>query len=59
MIIKGTSSDRAAIAELKYNLSKLQVMVDVYVNSINTQNAVEGEYSFEIKCVLKEVEWYE
>lgn len=56
MIIKGTSSDRAAIAELKYNLSKLQVMADVYVNSINTQNAVEGEYSFEIKCVLKEVE---
>lgn len=56
IIIKGTSNDRIKIAELKHNLSKLSIMSDVYVNSINTQNAVEGEYSFDIKCVLKEVE---
>jgi type IV pilus assembly protein PilN len=55
IIIKGISTDRAAMAELKHNLSNLLVMQDVYVNSIDTQSAVEGEYSFEIKCVLKDV----
>lgn len=53
--IKGTSTDRVAVAELKHNLSKLSIMKDVYVNSIDTQGAVEGEYSFDIKCVLKDV----
>jgi type IV pilus assembly protein PilN len=56
VFIKGTSTDRSAVAQFKYNLSKLTVMTDVYVNYINTQNAVEGEYSFDIKCLLKEVE---
>lgn len=53
--IKGTSTNREAVAELKHNLSKLPIMSDVYVNSINTQSAVEGAYSFDIKCVLKDV----
>ena len=53
--IKGTSTNREAVAELKHNLSKLPIMSDVYVNSIDTQSAVEGEYSFDIKCVLKDV----
>lgn len=56
IVLKGTSTDRIGVAELQHNLSKLQVMTDVYVSSIATQNAVEGEYSFDIKCVLKEVE---
>jgi type IV pilus assembly protein PilN len=30
-------------------------MKDVYVNSIDTNGAVEGSYSFDIKCVLKDV----
>ena len=53
--IKGISTDRTAVAELKHNLSELPIMKDVYVNSIDTQSAVEGEYSFDIKCVLKDV----
>jgi len=56
IVLKGTSTDRLGIAELQHNLSKLSLMTDVYVSSISTQNAVEGEYSFDIKCVLKEVE---
>lgn len=56
IVLKGTSTDRIGVAELQHNLSKLPVMTDVYVSSIATQNAVEGEYSFDIKCVLKEVE---
>lgn len=56
VIIKGITTDRAAVAELKHNLSNLSRIADVYVNSIETKEAVEGEYSFEIKCVLKDVE---
>lgn len=56
IIMKGTSTDRVGVAELQHNLSKLSEVTVVYVSSINTQNAVEGEYSFDIKCVLKEVE---
>ena len=54
--IQGVSVDRTGVAELEYNLSKLPIMGDVYVNSINTQSALEGAYSFDIKCVLKDVE---
>jgi type IV pilus assembly protein PilN len=54
--IKGTSSNREAVAELKHNLNELPIMSNVYVNSIDTQSAVKGEYSFDIKCVLKDVE---
>jgi type IV pilus assembly protein PilN len=53
--ISGVSKNRTAIAELQYNLKKLSIMSDVYVNSIDTQSAVDGEYSFDIKCVLKGV----
>lgn len=55
--IKGISADRTSIAELEHNLSELPIMKDVYVNSIDTQSSAEGgEYSFDIKCVLKDVE---
>ncbi len=53
--IKGISTERSAVAELEHNLSSLPIMDNVYVNSIDTQSAVEGEYSFDIKCVLKDV----
>ena len=56
IIMKGISTDRLGVAELQHNLSKLSEVTDVYVSTINTQNAVDGEYSFDIKCVLKEVE---
>ena len=54
IIIDGISSNRESIAELKHNLSELYEMENVYVNSINNKDAVLGEYSFNIKCVLKE-----
>lgn len=54
--IKGVSTSRSAVAELKHNLSSLPKMQDVYVNSIDNLGAVEGEYSFDIKCMLKDVE---
>ncbi|MBC2455835.1 PilN domain-containing protein [Clostridium beijerinckii] len=54
--IKGVSTNRSAVAELKHNLSSLPRMQDVYVNSIDNSGAVEGEYSFDVKCMLKDVE---
>lgn len=56
ILIKGISTNRTAVAELKHNLSKLSNMQDVFVSAIDTDEAVEGEYSFELKCVLKDVE---
>lgn len=57
ILIKGVSTDRTAIAELKHNLNALSNMHDVYVNSISrTNSSTETEYSFDIKCVLKDVE---
>lgn len=54
--IKGISSDRTSIAELKHNLSDLPLMEDVYVSTIDNKDTSNGEYSFDIKCVLKDVE---
>jgi type IV pilus assembly protein PilN len=54
--IKGTSTGRTPIAELEHNLNELPIIENVYVNSIDAQGSTEGEYSFDIKCVLKDVE---
>lgn len=54
--LQGVSTNRTAVAELKYNLSNLEELDSVYVNSINNSGAVDGEYSFDIKCVLKDVD---
>lgn len=53
--IQGVSTNRVAVAELEHNLKKLNNMQDVYVNSIDNSGAVENNYSFDIKCVLKDV----
>lgn len=54
--IQGTSTNRKSIAELQHNLKELSNMDDVFVSSIDNSGAVQGEYSFEIKCVLKDVD---
>ncbi|OOM71677.1 PilN domain-containing protein [Clostridium sp. BL-8] len=54
--IKGTTTNRKAVSELEHNLRELPIMEDVYVNSIEPKTSVEEEYSFDIKCVLKDVE---
>lgn len=54
--LKGTAKNWGSIAEYKHNLSELPIMQNVTVNSIDSSGAVEGEYSFDIKCVLKDVE---
>lgn len=53
--ISGTAGDWVSVAEYAHTLSELPIMQNVAVNSINQSGAVEGEYSFDIKCVLKEV----
>lgn len=56
VIIQGTSTNRKSIAELQHNLKALSNMNDVFISSIDNSGAVQGEYSFNIKCVLKDVD---
>lgn len=53
--IRGTASDWASVAQYIHTLGELPRMQDVTINSIDQSGAVEGEYSFDVKCVLKEV----
>lgn len=50
--IQAVSSSRTAIAELQYNLKKLDNVQDVYIGAISG----ETSYTFDVKCVLKDVE---
>jgi len=50
--IQAVSTSRVAIGEVEHNLKKLDIMQDVYIGGIS---GVEN-YTFDIKCVLKDVE---
>jgi len=54
--INGTTHTRAAMGEFEHNLSELSKIKKVHVNEISKSNAVGEDYSFEMTCVLKEVE---
>lgn len=54
--ISGTTHTRAAVGEFKHNLGKLSKIKTVHVNTIAKSNAVGEDYTFEIICVLKEIE---
>lgn len=43
-----------AIAELQYNLKSIDNITDVHVENISGNESVQGEYTFNIKCLLKE-----
>lgn len=53
--IKAMSKSRKAIGEIEHNLKNLSNIQDVYIGAISGDGALDGEYSFDIKCVLKEV----
>ena len=50
--IQGKSKNRVAIAEFEHYISKLDVVAAAYIGSI----AGEQELTFDLKCVLKDVE---
>lgn len=56
LTIKGTSHNRTAIGEFEHNLAQLSKLKSVHVNEIAKSNAVGEDYSFEMTCVIKEVE---
>lgn len=54
--IQGVSKNRVAVAELEYNLKKINFMEEVHVGNLSLEGTVaEGEYGFSIKCTLKGV----
>lgn len=50
--IQAVSSSRTAIAELQYNLKQLDNVQDAYIGAISGEEL----YTFDVKCVLKDVE---
>ncbi|SFD09198.1 PilN domain-containing protein [Clostridium uliginosum] len=56
VIIQGVSKSREAVGEMQHNLKGLPNTREVFVNSLDNNNSVSGEYSFEIKCVLRSVD---
>lgn len=54
--INGTTHTRAAVGEFEHNLGELSKVKKVHVNKIAKSNTPGEEYTFEILCVLKEVE---
>lgn len=50
--IQAISTSRVAIGEIEHNLKKLDIMQDVYIGAISG----DENYTFDIKCVLKDVE---
>jgi Tfp pilus assembly protein PilN len=56
--VQGTSNSRTAIAEFQYNLKSLPIISEVSVSSIagGIDKSTNGEYTFSLKCTLKDVE---
>jgi type IV pilus assembly protein PilN len=56
--VQGIAKTRAAIAELQYNLKNLSSVSEVSISSIagGTDKSTNGEYTFSLKCTLKDVE---
>lgn len=50
--IQAVSTSRVAIGEIEHNLKKLNNIQDVYIGGISG----DENYTFDIKCVLKDVE---
>lgn len=50
--MQAKSSNRTAIGEIEHNLKKLNFIQDVYVGGI----AGDTEYTFDLKCTLKDVD---
>lgn len=54
--IQGISKSRSAIGEVQHNIKQLDIIEDATISSISSDSAVEGEYSFDINCILRSVE---
>jgi type IV pilus assembly protein PilN len=50
--IQAVSTSRVAVGEIEHNLKRLDNIQDVYIGGISGDEI----YTFDIKCVLKDVE---
>lgn len=55
LTLQGVSKSREAVGEMQHNLKNLDVIREAFVNSLDISGSVEGEYSFDIKCVIRGV----
>lgn len=56
LTIKGATHTRAAVAEFEHNLKQLSQFKLVHVDKIKVGEAVGDDFTFEMTCILKEVE---
>lgn len=54
--ISGVSHNREAIGEYEHNLKNISKIKSVQITKISNSNSVGEDYSFDMTCVLKEVE---
>lgn len=57
--LQGVSSSRVAIAELEYNLKALGIFEKVHVNLISIEGEDSSNFTYAMKCTLKDVSTYE
>lgn len=53
VVMSAVSTSRKAIAEVQHNLKELSQIESVYIGSISELGGLEGQYSFDLRCVLK------
>ena len=53
IVMSAVSTSRTAIAEVQHNLKELPQIDSVYIGAISEMGGLEGQYSFDLRCVLK------
>lgn len=54
--IQGASKSRTAIGEFQHNIKALDKIEDAQIGSISSDGTNGAEYSFDLKCTLKDVD---
>lgn len=54
--IQALAQTRTAIAEFEHNIKELDIISDAQIGAINSDGANDSQYSFDIKCSLKDVD---
>ncbi|WP_160675226.1 PilN domain-containing protein [Clostridium sp. C8-1-8] len=54
--IQGVSKTRTAIGEVQHNMKSLDIIADAQIGNISGDDSDAGNYTFDLKCTLKDVD---
>ncbi|GKU32021.1 PilN domain-containing protein [Clostridium folliculivorans] len=54
--IQGVSKSRTAIGEVQHNMKALDIVGDAQIGNISGDDSDNGNYTFDLKCTLKDVD---